>query len=102
LRYEVVVQPGAEAELEAAYLYLHDDMSPDAAAEWFDSVVKVMLTLEQMPNRCPHAPEDTYFNEEIRHLLLRPYRLIFTIRGGQVHVLHVRHMSQQLLMDIDG
>lgn len=97
MKYEVLIQPSAEAELEAAYLHLCREASQDTGAEWFDSVVDAILTLEEMPHRCPLAPESEFFEEELRHLLLKPYRVIFTIRGVYVHIVHLRHMSQQSL-----
>ena len=97
MKYAVVVQPEAEADIEAAYLYLFEAASPDVAIRWFNEIEAVMATLAEFPNRCPKAPEDAYFSDEIRHLLVEPYRILFTIRAKQVHVLHVRHMARQTL-----
>ena len=91
------MQPVAETEIERAYLYLRNEASLELADHWFNAVVDAMVTLEEMPRRCPIAPEDEVFAEEIRHLLIRPFRIVFTVRGSRVHILHVRHMSQQLL-----
>ncbi len=44
-----------------------------------------------MPERCAHAPENRWFKREIRQLLYDQYRILFTIRGRTVRVLHVRH-----------
>jgi plasmid stabilization system protein ParE len=99
LRYEVLVQPTAEAEIEEAYLYLRETASPEAADRWFTSFLDAVLTLEEMPTRCPIAPEDPFFSDELRHLLLRPYRVMFTVRPGRVHVLHIRHMARETLSD---
>jgi plasmid stabilization system protein ParE len=38
-----------------------------------------------------HAPENRSFKREIRQLLYDQYRILFTIRGRTVRVLHVRH-----------
>jgi hypothetical protein len=47
------------------------------------------------------APENEYFPEEIRNLFYgkrrNAYRIIFTIRGDTVHVLHVRRGARQVL-----
>jgi plasmid stabilization system protein ParE len=94
LRYDVVVQPAAEAEIEAAYLYLRKEASPDVANRWFNALLDSLNTLEEMPNRCPFAPESKFFPEEIRQLLAQPYRILFTVRGEVVHNLHVRHMAR--------
>jgi len=97
LKYDVLVQPTADADIEAAYLYLFREASPDRAVIWYNRLEDAISKLDRMPRRCPIAPEDQFFAEEIRHLLVRPYRVLFTIRGREVHVLHVRHMAQQVL-----
>jgi plasmid stabilization system protein ParE len=54
---------------------------------------KAVLSLEDLPNRCPPAPE----NPRLRHLLYgrKPdvYRVIYRVfeRTKRVEVLHVRH-----------
>lgn len=97
MKYAVVVQPQAEADIEAAYLYLMEAASPDVAIRWFNEIEAAMTTLAEFPKRCPRAPEGAYFSEDIRHLLVEPYRVLFTIRAKQVHVLHVRHMARRTL-----
>jgi len=43
-----------------------------------------------MPRGFPIAPEDDEFSEEIRQMNVGRYRVLFTIRKRNVHVLHVR------------
>jgi plasmid stabilization system protein ParE len=97
LKYDVLVQPTADADIEAAYLYLFRHAAPDRAVTWYNRLEEAISTLDRMPRRCPIAPEDEFFAEEIHHLLVRPYRVLFTIRAKEVHVLHVRHMAQHVL-----
>ena len=98
--YRVIIQPNAEAEIEAAYLY-RAEHAPQAAARWFVGLVEAINTLEHFPARCPLAPESGHFAEEIRQLLHGArrdvFRILFTIQGDAVHVLHVRHGAQQYL-----
>ena len=98
--YRVIIQPNAEAELEAAYLY-RQARAPQAAARWFAGLVEAINSLERFPARCPLAPENGHFPEEIRQLLYGArrdvFRILFTIQGDTVHVLHVRHGAQQYL-----
>ena len=43
-------------------------------------------------------PEDDEFSEEIRQMVVGRYRVLFTIKGRKVHVLHVRgHMWERLI-----
>ena len=102
MTYHVIIQPQAEAEIEAAYLWKYDN-SPQAAARWFAGIVEAINSLDQFPVRCPLAPENEHFTQEIRQLLYGPrndiYRILFTIQGDAVHVLHVRHGAQQHLTE---
>jgi hypothetical protein len=43
-----------------------------------------------VPKAFPVAPEDEEFPEEIRQMIVGRYRILFTIKGRKVHVLHVR------------
>ena len=65
-RYAVVILPNAEDDLERAYLYIKED-SPQNALNWYFHMVEGILSLERMPERCAHAPENDFFAEEIRH-----------------------------------
>ena len=62
--YRVIIQPNAEAELDAAYRYRYA-RAPQAAARWFAGMVEAINSLEQFPARCPLAPENGHFAEEI-------------------------------------
>ena len=87
MRYEVVVQPVAEAELEEAYRYIWKD-SPERAARWHVELLMMAETLSRMPQRCSLAPENDAFVEEIRQLLFGSYRLLFMIldEPREVHI----------------
>ena len=51
-----------------------------------------------MPHRCSLARENEHLEDELRQLVFkRNWRIIFTIEGGTVHVLRVRHGRQQEL-----
>jgi plasmid stabilization system protein ParE len=101
LRYKVILQPSAEEEIDAGYVYLVAEASVDVAERWFHQIEQALETLEAMPRRCPMAPESAYFEEEIRQLLVPPYRILFTITASEVHVLHVRHSSRRSLGEVD-
>jgi len=100
MSYQVIIQPRAEADISAAYAY-RAAQAPQAAARWFAGLIEAVYTLEQLPARCPLAPENGHFPEEIRQLLYGTrrdvFRILFTIQGDTVHVLHVRHGAQRYL-----
>jgi plasmid stabilization system protein ParE len=101
LKYEVIVQPAAAREIDEAFTYLASEASIEIAVRWFNELEARLGTLSRMPRRCPIAPEDAYFVEEIRQLIMAPYRILFTVRPSRVDVLHVRHMARRALGEND-
>ncbi len=100
MTYCVIIEPPAEAELEEAYQWIARD-APQAAARWYNGLVEAIDSLKSLPERCPLAPENDAFDEDIRQLLYGKrrykYRILFTIVGQRVHVLHIRHGARQYL-----
>ena len=96
MKYKVILQPGAAAEAEQAYLWIAQQ-APDNAARWLGRLLDAIDSLADFPQRCPLAQEDKHFAEEIRNLIIGNYRILFTIRAGAVHVLHVRHAARRSL-----
>ena len=54
-------------------------------------------SLELFPERCSQAPEDEHLPVTIRNTFYGSYRIIFTIRGNVVCVVHIRHGHRQPL-----
>jgi hypothetical protein len=67
----------------------------EAGLRWFLKLDEAIASLAKMPKRCKLAPENTAFPFEVRELLYgqKPhiYRILFTIEGNVVYVLHLRH-----------
>lgn len=88
----------AEAEEVCIWIRQHSNASD---SEWFDGLMEAINSLEKSPQRCSLAPENDAFDEEIRQLLYgkrrNTYRIIFTVSGQTVYILHIRHASRQLL-----
>ena len=97
MKYRVIIEPPAAEEIESAFLFIAEHGSLARAQQWFNTLEEKLRTLASMPRRCPLAPEDEHFTEEIRQLLVSPYRAIFTIKAKSVHVLHVRHMARRTI-----
>jgi plasmid stabilization system protein ParE len=68
MTYRVIIEPPAEAELEEAYQWIAR-AAPQAAARWYNGLVEAIDSLESLPERCPLAPENDAFDEDIRQLL---------------------------------
>ena len=96
MTYKIVLQPAARAEAAGIYKYLYE-RSPHAADRWLAGFDEAARTLDTMPERCALALENHRFAREIRQLLYDQYRILFTIKGRTVHVLHVRHAARKPL-----
>jgi toxin ParE1/3/4 len=84
--------PRAQRDLDAIYAAIDAEHS-DAAFRWFNELERALLTLEEIPARCPTTQEDAH----LRHLLYgkKPhvYRVIYHIveQRREVDILHIRH-----------
>ena len=100
MKYRVLIQPPARADVEAAYLYLRE-RSEDAAERWLSGLELTIASLSELPERFGLAPESKEFPEPIRQLVYGRrrgrYRILYVVRGKKVHVLHVRHGARRPL-----
>lgn len=93
MRYEVFIQPTAVAEIEDTYAFLVG-ISPERAEAWMGGLADALATLERMPLRCSLASEGAGLPYPVRQLLYERHRILFTVSGRDVHVLHLRHMRR--------
>ena len=97
MSYEVIVSADAQGEMDEAFEWLVAQ-SPQHGPVWYNDLLDAILSLGEMPTKCPRAPESAVSPEEIRQLLFggkrHAYRVLFAIRGQRVMVLHVRHAAR--------
>jgi plasmid stabilization system protein ParE len=107
--YRVELREPAEAEAEAAYLWM-SQRSLDYAFRWYNGLLEAIAGLSFMPHRFPVAPQSEAVGLEvggkprsIRQLRYgrgaNTWRLFFYIveEDETVWVLHIRHSSRPLL-----
>ncbi len=90
MRFDVVIAPTAEGDLDALAKFIALD-NPDAALRFVAELRGRLAALSTMPRRCPRAPEGDLPGLEVRHLIHRSYRIIFGIDASTVVILRVRH-----------
>jgi plasmid stabilization system protein ParE len=103
--HKVVVTAEAYEGLRDVYRVLRN-ASPAFAKSWAKGLRQSIRGLSRFPARCPIAPESREFDGVIRELLYGSgnrgtYRILFTIVGKTVFVLHVRHGSMRALLPED-
>jgi toxin ParE1/3/4 len=102
MAYAVSLTARAQRDLAVLYLRINAEES-DTALKWYLGLQGAILTLEELPNRCPVTPE----SEEFRHLLYGSmphiYRVIFRVmeKQKQIEVLHIRHGAQRRFTGAD-
>lgn len=105
MKFRVEVTQAAQEQIRQIYLQYKQEF-PSLADSWFIRLFQTLDTLKQFPHRCPLAPENDEFEEEVRQLLYgkrrTAYRILFSVQKGTVYVLHVRHHAQARLTAEDS
>jgi plasmid stabilization system protein ParE len=96
MKYKVVILPEAQANIAQAYNYIAA-RSPMNAVKWWRGLNGQIDGLELFPRRFGRAREQAHFEEEIRQVIYKNYRVIFTIDESQrvVRVVFVRHAKRR-------
>jgi plasmid stabilization system protein ParE len=93
MTYQVIVSSRAKRDIREAARWIAQ-FAPPQATQWHYDIEAAILTLEHHPFRCPLAPENQFFPLEIRQLLFQKYRILYTVKGAEVHVLYVVHSAR--------
>ena len=90
-RYAVVFEESAQLNVRESYEWGRRAWGKKEAQHWARQLRTAILSqLALFPKGFPLAPEDDEFSAEIRQMIVGRYRVLFTLQGGRVHVLHVR------------
>lgn len=90
-RYVVIFADSAQADVRGSYEWERRAWGKREAQRWARQLrTSVFKQLAVVPKGFPLAPEDDEFSEEIRQMVVGRYRVLFTIKRREVHVLHVR------------
>ncbi|MEO6393730.1 MAG: type II toxin-antitoxin system RelE/ParE family toxin [Pyrinomonadaceae bacterium] len=100
-RFRVEPTDDALVDLRLAYIWIYDQ-SPDAADHWYEGLWTAIGSLGKNPLRCPLAPENSFFVDEIRQLIYGRYRILYTLMDESVIVIRVLHGAREyVLPDLD-
>lgn len=101
MTFRVETTAAAEQDADAVLEWLLSQHAGDAGMRWFMALQDAIASLAEFPERCPLSSENAVFPFEVRHLLYghppHVYRVLFTIEGKTVYVLHIRHGRRQRL-----
>jgi plasmid stabilization system protein ParE len=96
MKFAVRIAASALRDLDAISAWIAVD-SPVNADRWLDEMERAVRSLDRFPRRNSVAPDAAGFRQEIRHLLVGEYRIIFRVAGSRATVLHVRHAARRPL-----
>ena len=96
MRYTVIATLEAQAGIRESFKYIYE-RAPLNAARWLQGVWDKINTLERLPERCPRAREAEHLKRNLRQLLYKSHRIVFSIDKQKqvVYVLHVRHSKRR-------
>jgi plasmid stabilization system protein ParE len=101
MTFRVEISADAERDAEAILEWLLSEQAGETGVRWFVELERAIKSLASFPERCAPAPENQRFPFEVRQLLYgrKPhvYRILFTVEGDTVQVLHIRHGRRQVL-----
>ena len=90
-RYVVIFEDSAQANVRESFEWGCRAWGKREARHWARQLRSAVFEqLRVVPKAFPLAPENDEFSEEIRQMIVGRYRVLFTIKGREVHVLHVR------------
>jgi len=101
-RYLVIFEDSAQADVRGSYEGGCRAWGKRKTQQWARQLRSaVLMQLAVVPQGFPLAPEDDEFSEEIRQMVVGFYRVLFTIKGREVHVLHLRGPYVRRIDQID-
>ena len=93
MTYSVFVTQKAKGDLRH-YYSVAADRAPETAARWLIRFEEALQTLSENPTRCSLAPENDLVDQTIYQFFYGKragrYRVLFSIAGNRVSVLHIR------------
>jgi plasmid stabilization system protein ParE len=101
MNYIVEVSDRADEDAQVIYDWIAE-RSPAGALRWYEAYQAAVVRLEIDAERHPLAAESNWFPREVRQILFKTrkglrYRILYTISGSKVDVLHVRGPGQDLI-----
>ena len=92
----VTWSPQADAQVDAAVAHIAAD-NPAAALEWLERLLSRVRSLAQFPDSGHVVPE--LRREDVREILVSPYRVVYRRSADQVEIAAVRHGARALDAD---
>ena len=89
-KFRVIVEPMAIESMRVSYEWGVAHWGETLAQTWARNMRTAIYSLAHLPERYPLAPENPMFEQDIRHMVIGRYRIIFSVMKNTVHVLYIK------------
>lgn len=93
-RYKVKIFPTAQQDFREVIDYLNT-LSPQAADEYYDLLLKEISSLEHMPERCPHVRDLALAAKGYRYLIVKNYLIFYVVQGDTVQIRRIQYARRE-------
>jgi plasmid stabilization system protein ParE len=93
VKYEVIVLPRAMQDIEETWHFIAVvQQQPLVAQRWLDGIQQRISGLASLPKRGRRIREQEFLDttEEVREVLFGNHRVLYTVNGELVQIVHVR------------
>ncbi len=106
LRYAVRVTKPANRDIDSITFRWAENRDARQARRWYIGILRALGMLAKRPMANEIAPESQFTRREVRQYHYgvggkSTHRILYTVDGGDVVVLRVRHLSQDFLSSED-
>jgi plasmid stabilization system protein ParE len=105
MKYRIVVSTRAEQDRDRAFEWFSAHYSQDFADRWYEGISETIHSIAQNPQLCHRARENQSVSFDLYEVLYgkrrNKHRILFTLEGNAVVVLHIRHSAQRDLTEED-
>ena len=92
--FKVILTPEALDDLSAVHKYIAAD-SPDNAARMAERILDAVERLSDLPQRFAVVRTKRKLPYELRKVVVRPYKILYSIEGTVVYVRTIRHGARR-------
>ena len=91
MKYTVKITRSAQADILTSFRWGVRNLGLGQAKKWVTEIRRsIKEQLSHFPKGCPLAPDRDLDADDVRHLIVGRYRVLFEIEGNTVRVLRVR------------
>ena len=87
MKYEIVVEPEAQNDLQNIYNYISKQDSKTKAQTFITELYSSIKSLEEMPFRCRNSVYSD--DKDTRDLIYKSYTIVFKVINESIHILSI-------------